>query len=137
MPPIASEPFAYRGKSYLGKIYRPYLHIFFYSKARKAWQPVEVLVDTGADYTLLPQRYADILGINILVDCHPETTIGVGGNENVYQYKKLPVRISRWEKMIPVGFLRRDDIPPVLGRLNCLETLKLIMTNFRTILEKD
>lgn len=137
MPPIASEPFAYRGKSYLGKIYRPYLHIFFYSKARKAWQPVEVLVDTGADYTLLPRRYAEILGINISTDCHPETTIGVGGTESVYQYKNLPIKINSWQTKIPAGFLERDGIPPVLGRLDALEILKLMMVNFRTILEKD
>lgn len=135
MPQIASESFTYRGRTYLGKIYRPYLHVFFYSAARKAWQPIEVLVDTGADYTLLPKRYAEILGINISSDCHPETTIGVGGTETVYQYRKLPIKISHWKKTIPVGFLERDGIPPILGRLLTLENLKLVMTNFRTVLE--
>lgn len=111
MPEVASEPFTYRGKSSLGKIYRPYLHIFLYSKARKAWQPVEILVDTGADYTLLPKRYAEILGINISSSCHVETTIGIGGTQKVYQYKNLAIKIGSWGKTIPIGFLNRDDLP--------------------------
>lgn len=136
MPQIASEPFTYKGKTFLGKIFRPYLHLFLYSKARKTWQPVEMLVDTGADYTLLPKRYAQILGINLTTDCRIETTFGVGGTETVYQCKALSIKIGAWEKKIPVGFLKRDDFPPVLGRLACLEAVELITKDFKTILNQ-
>lgn len=136
MPQIIAEPFTYKGKSYLGKIFRPYLHLFLYSKARKTWQPVEMLADTGADYTLLPKLFGPILGINFSTDCKAETTVGVGGSETVYQYKNLPIKISSWETKIPVGLLKRDDFPPVLGRLDCLEKLELMMKNFKTILKR-
>lgn len=136
MPQITSEPFTYKGKTYLGKIFRPYLHIFLYSKARRAWQPVEILVDTGADYTLLPKTYAQVLGIIFETDCRPEITVGVGGKETVYQYKKLPVKVGSWKTNVPVGFLNRDDFPPVLGRLNCLEDLELVMKDLKTILRR-
>ena len=95
-----------------------------------------MIVDTGADYSLFPKRYAGILGVNLNLDCQVETTLGVGGVETVYQYKKLPIKIGRWEKKIPVGFLERDDIPPLLGRLECLEVFNLVFKNFVSIFEK-
>ena len=85
-----------------------------------------MVVDTGADYTMLPKRYADLLGINREKDCLCKTTLGIGGSENVYFYKPLQVRIGKWDSEIPVGFLGRDDIPALLGRLAFLEALKVI-----------
>lgn len=125
-------PFVFIEKTKLGKVYRPYATIYVFSKERKKWQPIQMIVDTGADYTLFPKRYAQILGIDLNLDCQSEITLGIGGAETVYQYKNLSVRMGRWEQKIPVGFLERDDVPPLLGRLVCLETFKLIFQNFVT-----
>lgn len=38
-----------------------------------------MIVDTGADYTLLPRFMAEKLGINLEKDCKDFTTFGVGG----------------------------------------------------------
>lgn len=88
-----------------------------------------MIIDTGADYTLLPKRHAIILGIDIAKECAVETTLGIGGAETVYQYRNLPIKIGDWEKQIPIGFLERDDIPPLLGRLECLEVFRLVFEN--------
>lgn len=133
MPEIAVFPFTFIGKTKLGEIYRPYAIVLAYSRARSKWQPVEMVVDTGADYTLLPKRYSVILGIDLTRDCAAETTLGVGGVETVYQYKNLPVKLGNWEKKIPVGFLERDDVPALLGRLDCLEELNLNFRDRKTI----
>ena len=133
---IIKSPFTFIGKTKLGKIYRPYLIVTFYSKLIHKWLPVEMVVDSGADYTLLPIRYALLLGVDINKDCLKEKTLGVGGVETVYQCKNLPIKIDHWQKKIPVGFLNSDDIPALLGRLNCLELLKLNFANFSTSLEK-
>lgn len=135
--PIVKFPFTFIDKTKLGKIYRPYAIVFVFSKRRKKWQPIEMIVDTGADYSLFPKRYAEILGINLNLDCQVETTLGVGGVETVYQYRKLPIKIGSWEKKIPVGFLERDNIPPLLGRLECLEMFNLIFKNFVSIFERE
>ena len=129
-------PFTFIEKTNLGRIYRPYATVFVFSKAREKWQPIQMIIDTGADYTLFPKRYAQILGIDLNLDCRPETTLGVGGAETVYQYKGLLIRIGTWEQRIPVGFLERDDVPPLLGRLNCLEIFKLIFQNLVSVFEK-
>lgn len=129
MAKIASFPFTFIGKTNLGKIYRPYAIVLAYSKARSKWQPLEMVIDTGADYSLFPQRYAGILGIDLARECAKAETLGVGGAETIHQYKNLPIRIGNWQKEVPVGFLERDDIPPLLGRLECLEALRLSFEN--------
>lgn len=135
MPKIASFPFNFIGNTKLGKIYRPYAIVSVYSKIRKKWQPLEMIIDSGADYSLFPKKYALIFGINLNTECNVETTLGIGGSETVYQYKKLPVKIGSWIEDIPVGFLERDDIPPLLGRLNCLENFRLILDKKNSFFE--
>jgi len=135
MPQVASFPFTFIGKTKLGIIYRPYAVVLAFSKIRSKWQPLEMIIDTGADYTLLPKRYAGILGINLSQDCIKEKTLGIGGTETVYQYKNLPVKINKWQKKIPVGFLKRDNVPPLLGRLECLEIFRLIFHEKKSLLE--
>ena len=108
----ARFPFTKVGKTYLGTIYRPYAKIKLSSEKVDEWIPVEVVVDTGADYTLLPRRYAFLLG--------------VGGSETIHLYKKgVKVKIGNWESSVPLGFLERDDVPPLLGRLEALEVFDL------------
>jgi len=81
-----------------------------------------MLVDTGADYTILPHYLAQELGVRLRKDCKVFRTTGIGGMETVYVLPKLRVRLGKWERLIPVGFLGRDDIPPLLGRHRFLET---------------
>lgn len=132
---VASFPFTFIGKTNLGKIYRPYARALVFSKARGKWIPIEMVIDTGADYSLFSRRYAQLLGIDLNFDCQPETTLGVGGVETVYHYKSIPLKIGDCEIKVPVGFLERDDVPPLLGRLGCLEIFKLTFNNFTSIFE--
>lgn len=128
------SPFTYIGDTKLGTIYRPYIVIRAYSKRKKGWQQIEMIIDSGADYTLFPKRFSEILGVDLKRDCEIENTKGIGGKEKVYQYKKLPLMIGTWKKEVPVGFLGRNDIPPLLGRLKCLEKLDLGFKNFVSII---
>ncbi len=131
---IARFPFKRIGKEYLGTIFRPYAVVSMQGE-NKRWSLVEMIVDTGADYTLLPRRYAQVLGID-LSKCVPKTSLGIGGSETVYLYKNLLIKICGWQKKIPIGFLERDDIPALLGRLECLEVLRVTFENFETAFEK-
>lgn len=125
---LLSSPFSFRGDGFLGKIYRPYVKILISSNKISEWIPTEMIVDTGADYTLFPKRYAQLLGINLNKDCKTEETQGVGGKEKIYLCKKdILIKIGVFKKQIPVGFLNRDNIPSLLGRLQALELLTLTM----------
>ena len=134
---VAKFPFTYIGKTKLGKIYRPYAEVQVFSKFYNDWIPVEMVVDTGADYTLFPKKYAKVFGINLSKDAVEEKTAGIGGTEKVFLLKKLKIRIGEISLSIPVGFLNRNDIPPLLGRLNCLEKIELIFKTKTTIFKNN
>ncbi|MBI3335845.1 MAG: aspartyl protease family protein, partial [Candidatus Portnoybacteria bacterium] len=79
-----------------------------------------LIVDTGADYTVLPHSASFDLGINVKKDCKQYYTSGIGGREVIYFTQKIQVKLGTREIKIPLGFLNRDDIPPLLGRYQCL-----------------
>jgi len=108
----------------LGEIYRPYALVGVRTKDNKRWIPVETVVDTGADYTILPKRYLPSLGYDALKDCETQTTYGVGGPETVYLLRKIKVKLGDWEQDVPIGFLERSDVPALLGRHEFMELLK-------------
>lgn len=125
---VAEFPFARIGKTYLGEIFRPYALVEFGSDRINWWVPIQAVIDTGADYTLLPKRLSSFLGVDIASECIAQATQGVGGMETIYLLKKgVKIKIGKWQKEIPVGFLERDDIPTLLGRLECLEVFTLLL----------
>ncbi|MFQ6009398.1 MAG: retropepsin-like aspartic protease [Candidatus Zixiibacteriota bacterium] len=112
---IASDLFGY--------IYRPYAHVLFYGKNGKE-RIITMVVDTGADYTLLPRREAALLGIDLNQDCTSHTTYGVGGPQTVCLYKDVQVELGDKKLKIPVGFLEKNNVPPLLGRHQFMELFK-------------
>ena len=91
-----------------------------------------MIVDSGADYTLLPRYMAEDLGIGFKKDCLPYRTAGIGGSETVYVFPMAKARLGRWERHIPVGFLSRDDVPPLLGRHKFMETFRVLFSRRTT-----
>jgi hypothetical protein len=134
---IGSFPFTKIGKGYLGVIFRPLIDVLVFADKQNEWFPARMVVDSGADYTLFPKRFAEFLGIDLLNSCFAQTSTGIGGSETVYLYKKgIRIKIGDWEERIPVGFLERDDVPALLGRLKCLQKIGVSFRNHRTILER-
>lgn len=135
MQKIVSFPFTYIGITKLGKIYRPYAVVESFSRVTNYWESIEMIIDSGADYILLPKKYISILGVDLQKDCTVETTLGVGGSETVYQCKNIKFKIGDHEFNAPASFLERDDVPALLGRLNCLKDFKLTFENKVSIFE--
>ena len=112
-----------------GSVWRPVAKVGFWSRKINGWVDVIMIVDTGADYTLLPRFYSYDLGINLHKDCQSYKTTGIGGSEKVYLLKNAKVKLGKWERYVPIGFIDRDDIPPLLGRQEFLETFKVVLEN--------
>lgn len=126
-----SFPFRKEKSPIFGKIHRPVAEVFFKEKLHNLWQPVTMIVDTGADYTLLPLFLANELGANPASDCQIITTQGVGGTSKVYLLKnKIEAKIGDLKRQIPLGFLDNDYIPPLLGRQEFLETFRIVFEKF-------
>lgn len=122
-------PFRKEKSPILGTIYRPVARVLFWSKKNGSWIASRMIVDTGTDYTLLPRFMAGRLGVNLEKDCQIFTTYGIGGAERVYFLSKIKVQLGNWERIVPVGFLERDEIPPLLGRHLFLETFETLFSS--------
>ena len=86
-------PFRKEKSTIFGSIYRPIAQVSFWSQRYKVWEEITVIVDTGADYTLLPNYLADMFGIDLETEAQPFSTQGVGGKETVYIVPKHKVLI--------------------------------------------
>jgi len=73
------------------------------------------------------------LKINLKKECQLFKTAGIGGEEKVYLKKDLNVKIGNWERTVPVGFLDKDNIPPLLGRQGFLETFEVLFSSNHTV----
>jgi predicted aspartyl protease len=126
-------PFEKSSSQIFGSVWRPIARVGFWSNKIKQWVDVIMIVDTGADYTILPRFYASDFGISLHKDCETYQTFGIGGSERVYLLKNAKVKLGKWERFVPIGFLDRDDIPPLLGRQEFLEIFKLTLANHSTV----
>ena len=117
---------------------RPVVFVSFWSNKFNRFIRDTLIVDTGADYTILPKYFSKVLGIDLEKDCISYISKGIGGKEKVYVAKdKVAVMIGDVKREIPVGFLSHDDIPPLLGREECLNTFKLTLENFITTFSSE
>ena len=117
-------PFRKETSALFGEIFRPTAEVSFWSKKFNLWDEITMIVDTGADYTVLPYYLADEFGIDLENEGEPFYTQGVGGKERIYVVKNQKVKLGEWAREIPVGFLERDTIPPLMGRHLFLETFE-------------
>lgn len=130
---VLTFPFEENFSPILGKIHRPIAQAFFFSQKKNRWYETWMIVDTGADYTLLPKYFAERLSINLKKDCKTFKTEGIGGTEKVYFLKRIKAKLGEWERNIPVGFLDRDEVPPLLGRHAFLETFETLFSSNHTL----
>jgi len=97
-----------------------------------------MIVDTGADFTILPRYRCVDLGVDLGKDCLIKKTAGVGGKETVFFLKKkIKIKIGDFQFRIPLGFLNSNNIPPLLGREECLNLFKLTFVDFQTAISHE
>jgi predicted aspartyl protease len=130
---VLTFPYEKKQSSIFKEVFRPVSQVFLYSEAKKIWYEVWMIVDSGADYTLLPINFVERLKINLKKECQLFKTAGIGGEKKVYLKKDLKVKIGNWERTVPVGFLDKDNIPPLLGRQGFLETFEVLFSSNHTV----
>ncbi len=125
-------PFEKVYSTLFGTIYRPAAWVEFWSKKTNNWIGIWMVVDTGADYSLLPGYMSEYIGIDRKKDCKKLSTYGVGGSENVYLLEKAKVKLGQWEIQAPIGFFEKDSVPPLLGRQGFMEKFATLFYNHKT-----
>jgi len=97
-----------------------------------------MVVDTGADYTIVPQHISKKLRISLERECYKDITFGVGGNQVIYFLKnKITAKIGNLERKIPLAFFDNNEVPALLGRLGFLETFDTEFLKSHTVVFKS
>lgn len=132
--------FAYEdvGKGSFGTIYRPIAKVTFDSPQIKKSVDIWMVVDTGADFTIIPRHFAEKLRISLERDCIKDVTFGVGGEQTIY-FLKSPIltKIGKMERKIPLAFFDSNEVPALLGRLGFLETFDTSFLKKHMVIFKD
>ncbi|HYD34785.1 MAG TPA: hypothetical protein VD999_01835 [Vitreimonas sp.] len=121
---------------HLGRIQRPMAVVLLWSDTYREWQSHKLLIDTGADYTLLPRYMAGLLGLD-LSQAQRIKTLGVGGEETHIFIEKLRVKVGEMEREIVVGFSNNNKIPALMGRHAFFETFTVVFDKTRSITFSD
>lgn len=111
------------GKILFGTIYRPIAKVLFKSLKGNIWTDTWMVVDSGADFTILPRYLSENLEVSLERDCIKDTTAGVGGEQSIYLCKKrIRAKVGHFERDVPLAFFDSNEVPALLGRLGFLET---------------
>ncbi len=134
----ASFAFEKEGKHTFGTVYRPIARIFFKSPKEEIWVGIRLVVDTGADFTILPKYLANNLKISLTKDCKKDESIGIGGTQIIYLYKKkLKIKVGELIREVPVAFFDSNELPGLLGRLGFIETFDVEFLKSHEVIFKD
>lgn len=126
------------GRSYFGPVFRPVAKVSLQSPKGGFWADTWMVVDTGADFTILPGYLSEDLQISLERDCVKDVTTGVGGQRTIYLVKsKIKARIGLMERMIPLAFFDTNEVPALLGRLGFLETFHTEFLKSHVVVLKD
>lgn len=123
--------------SLFGIIKRPLIEIEIYSNKTKNWISFKrVLADTGADICLLP-RFMGTLLVDDIKEGTYKRIRGVVPNTFLNGFiHQMKIRIASDEFMAPVFIADSEDVTPILGRANALDTFKAAFDGNTTILEQ-
>ncbi len=105
-----------------GRVKRPLISLEAYSITRKIWIPIyNVLVDTGADISILPQNIGELLVDDITVGKRIEIRGVVPYSFLICYLHTLTFKINTREFTLPVALADSDDVPCILGRIKGLD----------------
>lgn len=111
------------GSSFFGAVYRPIARVLLQSLKNNIWTSTWMVIDTGADFSILPRYLSEDLEVSLEKDCVKDTTTGVGGQQSLYLCKKrIKAKLGTHERDVPLAFLDSNELPALLGRLGFLET---------------
>lgn len=83
-----------------------------------------MLIDSGADTTLIPKEMGEKLGLEIDSQEEIENIKGIGGKIPVV-YRELLLTIGEYTFKAKVGWALIEEVPPILGREDVFDTFHI------------
>ncbi len=103
-----------------GSILKPFISIEIFSKDGLWYGLDEVLVDTGADITLIPRYVGEVLVDDIGLG-RKASIKGITPFELTVYIHTLKIRVANKEFETKVAIAESDEVPAVLGRFEALD----------------
>ena len=115
-------PFRTRLSKTFGEIFVPKIPITL-KHASKQWK-VSALLDSGADFSIIPFNIGEFLGFEM--DLSKRTKVeGIGKGSEACIITEVNLNLKEISLPIRVGWAMTDDTDPVLGRLDVFEKLDI------------
>jgi stage V sporulation protein SpoVS len=84
----------------------------------------EMLVDSGADITLIPRKFGEELGL-IFKEDEVKEIRGIGEGAVPYIVRQLRIAIGRYTFPARIGWVLIEEIPFILGRLDVFDKFNI------------
>lgn len=84
----------------------------------------EMLVDSGADITLIPRSLGEFLGFSFTGE-HIHEIRGIGEGTIPYIIKPISVKIGEYKLDVNIGIALIEEVPLILGRLGVFDKFNI------------
>jgi hypothetical protein len=112
----------------LGEIARPIIPVTIRGPRRSV--QVSMLLDSGADISLLPYAIGSAIGLEVDLDRRREIH-GIGEGGVAYILSDVTLGIGDYETPARVGWSLIEEVPPILGRLDIFQQFSIEFIEFR------
>ncbi len=132
---MSEKTFRYREKfsRHLGKIKRPLVDIEIYSERFKRFFEIpDVLLDTGADITLMPQDVGKAIFENYTTGKALELK-GISQLAVKAYIHRIKIKINGITFTCPVAITDSSNVPPLLGRVEALDLFDVLFAKGQEI----
>lgn len=111
----------------LGSVSDPKIPVAILTKF--GYQTLNFILDSGADFSMLPKHIAEIIGID-LKNCSKDRSYGIEGTKGVAVWLgKIQAKIGKEELRIHCLFSENPSCPYILGRMDIFSNFNVIFDN--------
>ena len=122
MPSFIDFPYIEEKSDIFGIIKRPRMALEIFSKLKREWIVIdEVLVDTGADLTVLPRFIGEMLIEDITTGKYIEIKGITPGIVLIAFVHTMQTRIDKKELKLSVALADSNAVPSIFGRVDGLD----------------
>jgi len=115
-------PFIRRSSKKLGDIFKPIVPVGIVGPKHNI--NVMMLLDSGADISMIPYSVGEVLGLELNMKTRSEAQ-GIGEGSVSYVLGSAILRIGHYEIPARIGWALIEEIPLILGRLDIFRTLSI------------
>lgn len=120
-------PFLKRRSKKLGHILKPIIPVSIIDPKRGV--RVFMLLDSGADISMIPYSVGETLGLELDMSTRSEIQ-GIGESSVPYVLGQVRIQIENFEILIRIGWALIEEVPFILGRLDVFKTIAIEFREF-------